>query len=321
MKRYDTIIIDVNNLFMRNYHVYTDKKYQIKSGKFDFHSGGIYGSLVSLRKLKREKLIDGGRFFFLADNPTSKHRHRKNIDPEYKANRVKKKKGFYRHIDFLVRILSHYDDISKVVRINEYEADDLVPMAIEKEIEEKDDKKILLVSTDMDWARCMNYNGKEVDWFDGKEIVDARKFVDRYGFKPDKDSIIVYKAFHGDTADCIPNPLKGFPKKYLVKFSEEKDVETVINNINLYGLDKKWIQAIQSNKGRILLNRGLVSFVPVEEKDFTFNTVFSKFDYKVLSTMFDSLHLPYNLIERLEEENLGSKKDKGWFEPMKRRRV
>jgi len=318
-KKYDTIIIDVNNLFMRNYFVYKDdEKFKIKSGKFDFHSGGIYGSLVSLKKLKREKLKPEGKFIFLADNATSKVRHRKDIDPEYKANRVKQKKAFYRNIDFLIRILSHYDNVSKVVQINDYEADDLVPVAIQQE---KFEDSVLLVSSDMDWSRCIGYEGRDVEWFDGKELITKGKFLDKYGFDFSEKAIIIYKSFHGDDSDFIPNPVKGLPKKYLIKFTQEDSVEQILLNINLYGLEDKWVKKIMDSYGRILINKELVSFVPVELADFVFNTTFCKFNYKVMKTMFDSLQLPSHLNELFDKELKNKMKDKDWFTPMKRKRV
>ena len=320
-KIYDCIIIDVNNLFMRNHYVYSDKKYTVKAGKFSVHSGGILGSLISLEKLKREKLKDGGKFIFLADNATSKIRTRKDIDPDYKSNRIKQKESFYRNIDFLIRILHNYDDVSKVVQINSYEADDLVPVSIDIELEKNKESKILMVSSDMDWARCINYRGACVDWFDGKKTVSKNDFYEKFGFNPSLSSIIIYKSFHGDESDFIPNPAKGLPKKYLLSFTEEKSVKHILDNIHLYRIDDKWKEVIIRNRGRILINQELVSFTPVELDKFLFHTTNSTFNGKVLKNLFDSLGVAYTIYPELSKFVQSSKVKKDWFEPVKGKRI
>jgi len=321
-KKYDRILIDIHNLYLRNHNIYKDKKQFIRpSGKYTINVGGIYGSLVSIEKLRREKLKENGFFIFLADNATSKIRTRKHIDPDYKIGRVKQRKSVYRNIDILIRILHHFDNVSSVVQIPKVEADDLVPVSLDLINEKEKGLACLLVSTDLDWSRCINYNNMKVDWFNGKEIIKPSIYLDKYGFYPKKESIIIYKSLHGDVSDSIPNPLKGMPKKELLKLVNEESILKVINNIDIYNISDKWKNEIKKNRNRLLLNEQLVSFIEISKADYLFHSVKCSFRKKTITTILNNLKLKPELLHSVIEYNKKNPKQKQWFKPTIGKRI
>ena len=322
-KKYDNIFIDLHNLYHRNYHVYKGREeYCIKQKRGTLETGGIYGSLVSINKLRRERLKEDGKMIYLADNSTSIFDRRKQLDPAYKANREKKKESFYKYIDYLINLLYNFIGGDKVIRVENHEADDLAPVALELE-DYKKNKSSLVVSGDMDWSRLMHYHGHDVDWFDGKELMSDSIFEGKYGFKPTEKSIIIYKSFRGDESDFIPNAVKGLPSKYLNVFVEEKDVVTILNNLETYNLSDTWKNKIYEAGPRILLNESLVSFLEIQKETILLNTIKCKYNKDILKTLFDNLHLPYYLHPTLAKDIQGSSKDflEEWDKPLRRKRA
>jgi hypothetical protein len=167
LETYDVIIVDTHNLFYRNFYVHQkNKEFHITNGKKSLYSGGVYGSLLSIRKL--EKLLsENGKIVFVADNSSSIHLRRTVIDPGYKIKRTKQSDAVYKQIDCLVKILQSYKDGYKIYRVPEYEADDLVPHIIDLEGVEK---KYLLVSTDLDLARVLKWKNADITWNNGISI-------------------------------------------------------------------------------------------------------------------------------------------------------
>lgn len=323
MKKYDVIIVDVHNLYHRNYHVYKNREeFRIKRGKGILETGGIHGSLVSIRKLKKERLKEDGHFFFVADNSTSVFERREEIDPDYKSSRQKKKDSFYKSIDYLISILQNFVTGDKIVRVEGFEADDIAPVAIKIE-DPKKTKDILVVSTDMDWSRLMNYQGHNVEWFDGKNVMSEDLFEEKYGFPPSERGIIIYKAFRGDKSDFIPAGVKGIPSKIIDKLLDEKSVDEILRNINLYDMPTKWTEKIIQASARIRLNEALVDFLPIEMETVLINTQRCKYNKSVVKGLLDNLNLSYSLHPTLAKDVQGSGKDflESWDKPIKRNRA
>jgi 5'-3' exonuclease len=322
-KKYDVIFVDTHNLYFRNFKVYKNREeFRIKKKGGVLETGGIHGSLISILKLRREKLKPNGNIVFLADNSTSIFERRQQLDPSYKSRREQQKESFYRHIDYLISILHNYIDGDKVIRLEGVEADDLAPVAIEIE-DPKKEKEILVVSTDMDWSRLIDYRGHKVEWFNGDTIMTPVKFLDKYGFLPSEEAIIIYKSFHGDESDFIPNAVKNLPTQYLKMFVEEKTVKTILNNINLYSIPETWKKKILEASPRIMINESLVSFLSLKLETVLMNTIKCKYNKDVLKSLFENINLAYNLHPSLLKDIQGSSKDflEDWDKPLKRKRA
>jgi len=299
--KYTSLFIDCNNLYHANF--YTHKEEKTISGK-NIPIGAIEGTIISIKKLQREFLDDNGKIFILADNPLSTALMRKEIDPSYKINRIKENSEFYRGIDYLLMILESYSDQFYIVRKEKVEADDCVPPLI-KTLDKTE--KILLVSTDMDWARCIHYEGYYVDWYNRKEIMSNSKFIDKYGFPPTERNIITFKCIRGDSSDFIDIGVPNIPSELVMKLLDYGDVHDIIRDCHYISfLSKKWRDEIYERKGRLYLNYQLVSFIPISPEDIKLHILKGSRKKKNLKILYTSLHLPiekidYDLYKELEE--------------------
>lgn len=315
---YDVIIVDTHNLFFRNFYVHEkNPDFKIVNGKKTLYSGGVHGSIMSIRRL--EKMLNpNGKMIFVADNSTSIHLRRNQIDPDYKIKRMKQSDIVYKQIDFLLKIIESYRTGYKIYRVPEYEADDLIPNIIEIE---GSNKKFLLVSTDMDWARMLNWKDVDITWMNGSEVFTSEQFEGKYGFRPSEKSIVIYKSFHGDESDSIPNAVKGLPVKHLMRFVEEDCVDTILNNLHLYGLSDNFLRVIKENAPRIKLNEKLVSFMPISKEEIIHNELDCLYNKMVLKTLFDAFKIPYSLHPELgKEKGISNGFLDDWFKPLKRGR-
>lgn len=296
---YDNLVIDVNNYYHKSYHVHSDLTYEVGNKKVI--TGGIYGFIKSLQKFERELLKEDGHIYFLFDNPDSKYNMRQmSIDPTYKANRKKYSEPFYRGIDYLRLILMDYRDNCTIIYGTGLEADDLAPNVI-KYIDKEE--STLIISEDLDWARVLGYEGKHVDLYQKKSIMNKKKFNERFNFIPTENNVILYKVIRGDTADNIPVGIPNIGTKLVEKLiGDYEDIFEVIENIDIIPyLNDTWKKRIKDNKGRLRLNHQLVSFIPVSDsylKQFTFK---SKFRPKNLLLLYKSLGFdPIKLDKRIE---------------------
>lgn len=229
------------------------------------NTGGIYTSLKMIQNLKKNYLLTGGRIYFLCDNTHSKENVRKDIDPEYKNNREPhQNETFYRGLDFLLLILQIYEDNNYIVKIESFEADDLVYPVLNKI---PSDQTSLLVSTDMDWSRSISEN---VHWLKKDKIYDKKAFEEEYKFKPTRESVTLWKTFRGDSGDNIPIGVQGIRSNLLVQLlTEYSSLQDIFHNLKeIDYLNDSWKEKIKEAKPRLRLNYSLVDFVEIPKSDF-----------------------------------------------------
>ena len=279
--RYDYIIVDSNNFFNRYYSV---EQANTKDESFEANTECIANALRGINKLGREYGNSSTEFYMLFDNAKSKMNVRKLIDPAYKLNRQKKSPAFYRSLDMFRLILLSYDDRMHVVFGTGHEADDIAPVIVNKV-----SGRILVVSEDMDWCRLIT---DEVHLFNRSGIVGKSEFLDKYGFVPTEDSIILYKTIHGDTVDNIPIGIKNFPKHLTIRLvGDYKDIYDVKENLDIIEyLSDTWKSRIKENISRMYLNHELVSYVSLGESEIDKCTIDCKFKPKILKTLYETLN-------------------------------
>jgi len=286
-KKYDHIIIDTNLLYYKNYSTHEDLTYEVKGKKIV--TGGIYGSIISIKKLIRDFLGEYGTVWCVFDNATSKQNMRQRmIDPTYKVSRKKRSKPFYRSLDYLRLILMNYDSNIKVIYGTGFEADDLVPNIL-KEISFND--SILLVSEDLDWSRLIEYNKRPIHQFMKKQVFDGIKFNNKYNFFPTNNKVSMYKAIKGDKSDDIPIGIPRVPTKKVIELIEAyKDIYDLIENIRYTNiLTDKWKKDFSDNRSRLRLNYQLVSFIPVDQSYFKQFVTKGKYRPSYLKRLYESL--------------------------------
>lgn len=305
---YQSIIIDGNNLYNRNYHVNKNLTFIMDDGT-ELITGGIFGFMRSLGKLRRKYLSDHGKFYILFDNHASKANMRREVDSNYKKNRKKKPKSFYRSIELLQQILLHYDNDIVLIYRTDYEADDLVKPVIASVISEYD--RILLVSDDLDWARMMGYEGRPIEWLAGGKIYNAVNFEEKYGYYPSENNIVMWKTFRGDTVDNIPVGVPGIRKEIIFKLMEDCsdifDIMLHIDRIDYLGI---WKERIKEAETRLKLNHQLVSFIGIgkeELEEFVYGCEYRPNNLKIF---YDALGFNIKTFDLRVYNDLEKKKEK-----------
>jgi 5'-3' exonuclease len=290
MNTYSKIIVDLSNLYYKNYFTHQDQKVLVENE--EIMTGGIYGFIRSLRKLQRDFLSEEGQVYILADNFSSKDSYRKQIDPAYKLNRKKYQDSFYRGIDFLALILMNTSNKIFTVQVESYEADDLVPAVLDS-FDKYD--KVLIVSDDLDYSRVIKEN---VDWYKNKIIYNKDNFKEKYGFYPTEEKVVLYKVIRGDASDNIEIGVKGIRENIVLDLLEKyKDIYDLLENIDTADLDDKWKTAFIENKTRLILNHQLVSFIDISKEEvqqFTYQGCFNpntlRSLYKTLGFQISDIH-------------------------------
>jgi len=304
--KYHNLLIDTANLYYRAY--FSTQMTTINTAQGQMPTHGIHTSIKMIQKLERDFLYSNGVIYFLFDNTSSGETRRKDLDPEYKMNRNKQEPGFYRGLDFLQLLLTHYADGWQIVQYPDYEADDLVKPLL-KIIPE--DQKIGLVTNDMDWGRAINdrctwivyerHNGIR-----GYQEINADVFAMRFCFKPSLKNICLYKSICGDDGDNIPAAVEYIPKKVVVSFLDLVDsAEDLFIKLPALHMSDHWKHQIQNNKGRILLNYSMVDYQDISVIECQSVTVMTKYDPRVLERLYKLLKFD---IEKLDARVIKSMK-------------
>lgn len=285
MNKYDVLIIDVYNIYHKNYAKLSHLTHQV--GNSQIVTGGIYGALRSFEKYQKDFLKEDGCVYYLSDNPTSKLLDRKAIDPEYKLNRIKRSPEFYRNIQFLLMILMNHNSKDFVVQKDGVEADDFVKAIIQNISKEK---SVLLISSDMDWARMINYDGRNIQWYDTNSIMYKADFIQKYGFNPSEKTIVNYKTFRGDGSDNIESGLPHLPEKLLLQLIDYEDIYDILDNLEIISfLSDKWKEKIKQQAPRLILNYKLVSFIEISETDIQKFITLCQYKPAYLKLLYQSL--------------------------------
>jgi len=308
--KYDALIIDGNNVYARNYFAFVQKVSRLKDGT-ELITGGIHGFLKSIRNLEKKFLErNGGIMYVVFDNSTSRLKLRKDIDPDYKKNKIKKDPAYYKGLDFLQLILLSFHKRYKLVYRSKYEADDLVKPLITDFIDRYN--RVLLVSEDLDWSRMIEHNNRPIYWFAKNTVVDSLKFESIYGYAPTEDNIITYKAFRGDDSDGIPKGVPMIRKKLLIQLIKDFDsVDDILANINHIDYLGSWKERILKNSARLKINRDLVSFLPIGREEMSSFIYDCDYSPRTLSIIYSSLQFSlrevdlrvYNYMEKQKDND------------------
>lgn len=296
--KYNDLVVDVSNLYYRAYFSAQMTAIDTEQGLMPTH--GIHTSIKMIQKLERDFLFSNGVFYFLFDNASSGETRRKDLDPEYKMNRNKQEPGFYRGLDFLQLLLTHYADGWKIVQYPDYEADDLVKPVLETIPE---DRKVGLVTNDMDWGRAIGENRVWIIYerhngVRGYQEINADAFTARFGFRPSLKNICLYKSVCGDEGDNIRPAVEHIPKKIVVSFLDSVDsVEDLFFKLPNLQMPDHWKHQIRANKGRIMLNYSMVDYQKITVEECRSATAESGYDPKILEKLYKLLKFDIGKID------------------------
>ena len=239
------------------------------------HIGGVTGFLRSVAAVVR--LIKPTRCIIVFDGKGGSRR-RKDIYPEYKANRANKT-AFNRYQEFASledeqdsmrrqfgRVIQYLNCLPvTTLSIDNVEADDIMAY-IANEIYTDDKNRVTICSTDRDFLQLVN-NRISVWSPIKKKMYTPSVMQEEFGFS--SKNYLLYRSFIGDKSDNIPG-LKGVGPKSLIKyfpvFSEDREltVEEIVQYAN--NVDKKYKvhTLVSENKELLELNYKLMQLKEVD---------------------------------------------------------
>ena len=239
------------------------------------HIGGVTGFLRSVAAVVR--LIKPTRCVIVFDGKGGSRR-RKDIYPEYKANRANKT-AFNRYQEFASledeqdsmrrqfgRVIQYLNCLPvTTLSIDNVEADDIMAY-IANEIYTDDKNRVTICSTDRDFLQLVN-NRISVWSPIKKKMYTPSVMQEEFGFS--SKNYLLYRSFIGDKSDNIPG-LKGVGPKSLIKyfpvFTEDREitVEEIVQYAN--DVDKKYKvhSLVSENKELLELNYKLMQLKEVD---------------------------------------------------------
>ena len=239
------------------------------------HIGGVTGFLRSVAAVVR--LIKPTRCVIVFDGKGGSRR-RKDIYPEYKANRANKT-AFNRYQEFASledeqdsmrrqfgRVIQYLNCLPvTTLSIDNVEADDIMAY-IANEIYTDDKNRVTICSTDRDFLQLVN-NRISVWSPIKKKMYTPSVMQEEFGFS--SKNYLLYRSFIGDKSDNIPG-LKGVGPKSLIKyfpvFTEDREitVEEIVQYAN--DVDKKYKvhTLVSENKELLELNYKLMQLKEVD---------------------------------------------------------
>lgn len=217
IRTYKTILVDGANLAARNYH-------GVRLTWDGKPTGMLYG-VVRFIALMRS-LYKTAQIIFLWEGGSSK---RKQIDPLYKANRVRTSDGTFGMCLEESKKAVEWMGCDQLWHVG-LEADDLAAWYVNGTLEDVD---ILLVSNDEDWFQCL---GPHVDIYRQEQIETYADIKSRLGYPPER--IGLWKILTGDKSDNIP----GIPR--MLKAA----ARTLVDNCATYQEFRDFSLALENQK-------------------------------------------------------------------------
>ena len=239
------------------------------------HIGGVTGFLRSVAAVVR--LIKPTRCVIVFDGKGGSRR-RKDIYPEYKANRANKT-AFNRYKEFASledeqdsmrrqfgRVIQYLNCLPiTTLSIDNVEADDIMAY-IANEIYTDQKNRVTICSTDRDFLQLVN--DRISVWSPiKKKMYTPSVMKEEFGFN--STNYLIYRSFIGDKSDNIPG-LKGVGPKSLVKYFPvfTEDREITIDELVEYAndVDKKYKvhTLVSENKELLELNYKLMQLKEVD---------------------------------------------------------
>ena len=237
-------LVDVSSMFFRAFYAIRP----LSSTK-GVPVNAVYGFISMIAKLLKEKNPEYIVFCYDRKEPS----FRKDLDPNYKANRTTMPDDMQVQMPYLKQVASLFGIAD--LEVASFEADDLIgTIATQAGLE---NFETYIVSGDKDF--CQLINDKTFLYDTMKEVVFTPALVhEKHGVTPAQ--FIDYLAIVGDTSDNIPG-VSGIGPKGAIKLIEEfGTVENIYENIDRVasaGIKEKLV----NSKQNAILSKKLVTIV------------------------------------------------------------
>ncbi len=212
MKR--LILIDGSAVVYRGYFAFIRNPLINSRGE---NTGAVFAFVNSLTKLINDFKPDYIAVAFDTPKPTFRHK----MHPEYKSTRAKAPADLVEQFPWIDKVVTGFN--IKVLRVEGYEADDVIGTLSEKAIGKS--LETLLFSGDKDFFQLVRDNVKILHPKDF-EIMDAKAVKAKFGVLPEK--VIDTLALMGDTSDNVPGIPGVGPKTAVSLIEEFGDLDTVL---------------------------------------------------------------------------------------------
>jgi len=304
------LIVDALNLFLRSFtminHINPD----------GHHIGGLTGSLKSLGYAI--KLIEPTKVVLVFDGVGGSN-NKRNLYPEYKANRNKSRMTNYsifsdkeeerESIDNQIKRLIQYLQLLPVsmICIDGIEADDVIGYLVGKFENHDSTKEVTVMSADGDFLQLTS-DKTQVYSPTKKKIYKPKDVLEEY--KVSNINFIHYKILMGDVSDNLPG-IKGLgPKKILKMFPKlSSEIPFTLDDIllesNVKLNDHVLYSKIVEQKNQLDINRQLMDLKSIPLSDGNKDHIKKSFNtsYNLDKHTFMSLYFSDKLGESIPNTN------------------
>lgn len=208
-------IIDTFGFFLRAY--FALPKLTSSDGS---PTGLLTGFINFIHKLQKELSTD--YLIFALDSKSS---FRKEIYPEYKANRKESAKDLITQLEIAISWIEKMG--FGTLMVDGFEADDIISSVTKLA---KENFNVRIISNDKDLYQLIDKDRVLVyDWVK-KSLIDEQKCIEKFGIKP--QNFIDFQAILGDSSDNVPG-VKGIGQKGASKLINEwETLENIYQNID-----------------------------------------------------------------------------------------
>lgn len=244
-------LVDVSSLFFRAY--FAVRPLTSPAG---VPVNAIYGFLSMLLKLMKEHQPEAMVFCYDRKDPS----FRKDLYPEYKANRSEMPEDLVPQIPYIKKIADLMGIPS--IEVPKYEADDIIGSLTV--LAHKNNYEVDIVSGDKDFAQLIKPNIYLLDTMNNVRI-GTKEVKDKWGIEASQ--MIDYLALIGDSSDNVPG-VKGIGPKGAVKLLDQyKTLEAIYEHVaEIKGSTQ---DKLRNNKEMAFLSQKLVTIVtdiPIENE-------------------------------------------------------
>ncbi|MFV2082283.1 MAG: 5'-3' exonuclease H3TH domain-containing protein, partial [bacterium] len=265
-------LIDGSSYIYRAYHAIRGL-----STKEGFPTNAIFGFTNMLLKVLREQ--EPNYVAMVLDSPGPTHRH--EIFPDYKANRPPMP-------DDLKVQIPRIEDLTRAfniaaLRLDGYEADDIIATLVDKFAEEVDD--IVIVSSDKDLMQLVSPGVRMLDTMKDRWI-GTNEVKERFGVDPEYVPDVL--ALMGDSSDNVPGLTGVGPKTAGKLISRFGDLESLLEHSD--EITGKAGQSLASEADSVRLSFSLVTLDRNVPMDVTLDNLSMKDpDDEALRNIFSEL--------------------------------
>ena len=221
-KKKRLVVIDGKSVFYRGYYAMP-----YLSTKDGTPTGGVYGfAVMALEVLKK---MEPDYICVAWDKPKTNIKRRREIYPEYKANRKPAPADFYEQVPILHNLLDAFN--IPFYEIDDHEADDIMAtFAVQAQAKGYD---TILISSDHDLLQLVSDDIAVATLKKGLTNIDyfsPDRFKEKYQMTPEQ--FVDYKSLRGDPSDNLPG-VAGVGEKTAIKLiSDYKSLDGVYEHLD-----------------------------------------------------------------------------------------